>query len=282
MSRHRLIEDGRPRSWWWMDNQAVDDLWIAYVGVYAWAIYCVLVRHADDRGRAMPSREEISKITGISLSEVKRSLKVLLGSGLVKRARKGSPTSPTVYQVRALPESKNTAGPTARAVVAAPPQKAVKPNILTPTQAKEDGTRSFLSALDDMVEEEIEEQEEVVVEPEPEPETKPEPVGMMVTKTAAKSSRQKKLPKNWKPNDTHRRIATEEGVDLEREVTGFRDHAEATGRTMLDWDAAFRTWLRNARGFNKGHYGNGSKGARSAEQIARDEVGAFYEQEVVV
>jgi len=57
------------------------------------------------------------------------------------------------------------------------------------------------------------------------------------------------LPEGWAPNDSHHAIAAEQGVDLQSEATKFRDHAEATGRLMADWDAAFRTWLRNARRF---------------------------------
>lgn len=57
------------------------------------------------------------------------------------------------------------------------------------------------------------------------------------------------LPESWKPNDTHRTIAEAEGVDLERETLKFREHAEATGRTLSSWDAGFRTWLRRANDF---------------------------------
>lgn len=62
-----------------------------------------------------------------------------------------------------------------------------------------------------------------------------------------KRKRATRLPAGWEPNDTHRRIATEQGADIEREATQFRDHATATGRVLLDWDAGFRNWLRNAK-----------------------------------
>lgn len=55
------------------------------------------------------------------------------------------------------------------------------------------------------------------------------------------------LPDGWTPNDVHREIAQAEGVALAREETAFRDHALATGRTLRDWDAGFRTWLRKAK-----------------------------------
>jgi hypothetical protein len=63
------------------------------------------------------------------------------------------------------------------------------------------------------------------------------------------AKRKRRLPDDWAPNDTHRRIAGEIGVDSDREAIQFGDHHRAKGTVMLDWDAAFRTWLRNAKKF---------------------------------
>lgn len=65
-------------------------------------------------------------------------------------------------------------------------------------------------------------------------------------------SRAVKLPDGWEPNENHADIATEEGVNLDREVEQFRDHAKANGRTQRDWDASFRNWLRKAADFGSG------------------------------
>jgi hypothetical protein len=54
------------------------------------------------------------------------------------------------------------------------------------------------------------------------------------------------LPDSWKPNEAHAALATERGVGLGEEAESFRDHAKANGRTLLDWDAGFRNWLRKA------------------------------------
>jgi hypothetical protein len=56
-------------------------------------------------------------------------------------------------------------------------------------------------------------------------------------------------PDGWAPNDTHRRIATEEGVDLDREARKFCDNRDANGVRYVDWDLGFCTWLRNAAEF---------------------------------
>ena len=55
-----------------------------------------------------------------------------------------------------------------------------------------------------------------------------------------------RLPAEWRPGDGHHAIAHERGVDLELELANFRDHAKANDRRAVDWDAAFRTWLRRS------------------------------------
>lgn len=61
-----------------------------------------------------------------------------------------------------------------------------------------------------------------------------------------------RLPSSWSPTVEHRQIGAVEGLtDLgfERATVQFRDHwaSAAGGRSRkLDWDAAFRNWLRTA------------------------------------
>ena len=64
-------------------------------------------------------------------------------------------------------------------------------------------------------------------------------------KKASPKKRAHSLPDEWTPNEQHQAIATEEGRSLIREIEAFRDHALANGRRQLDWDAAFRNWLRS-------------------------------------
>lgn len=54
------------------------------------------------------------------------------------------------------------------------------------------------------------------------------------------------LPDTWQPTEAHTSLASESRLDLKAEVEQFRDYHRAKGTTMKDWDAAFRTWLRNA------------------------------------
>lgn len=58
------------------------------------------------------------------------------------------------------------------------------------------------------------------------------------------------LPEGWSPRQHERDKAKAAGLDADREAEGFRNNALAKAHTYADWDAAFRTWLGNAPGFN--------------------------------
>jgi len=59
------------------------------------------------------------------------------------------------------------------------------------------------------------------------------------------------LPADWKPKEDHLEIAIDYGLDPAFELRKFRDHHEAKGSTMKSWDAAFRTWLNNAKTYKR-------------------------------
>jgi hypothetical protein len=59
------------------------------------------------------------------------------------------------------------------------------------------------------------------------------------------------MPSGWVPNQTHVDIAAKLGVDMPVEAIKFSDHAAANDKRFVDWDAGFRTWLRNAPTFQR-------------------------------
>lgn len=61
-----------------------------------------------------------------------------------------------------------------------------------------------------------------------------------------RSARETALPESWQPTTEHASRAVEAGLDLSREATKFRAHAEEKGRTAKNWNAAFTRWLINA------------------------------------
>lgn len=70
-------------------------------------------------------------------------------------------------------------------------------------------------------------------------------------KTSGTPKRATQLPEDFEPDDTAASLAAELGVSLAAELPKFRDYHAARGKPMKDWQAAMRTWLRNAKQFAK-------------------------------
>ena len=76
-------------------------------------------------------------------------------------------------------------------------------------------------------------------------------VGADAPKPAKPASRATILPDDFQPNETVRQMAAELGLNLQAELAAFCDHHTAKGTTFRDWQAALRTWLRNASKFGQ-------------------------------
>lgn len=64
-----------------------------------------------------------------------------------------------------------------------------------------------------------------------------------------KTNKGTQLPEGFQPEDTHRQMAAESQIDLDHEIAAFTDYHRSRGSVFKDWDAALRTWLRNATKF---------------------------------
>lgn len=71
-------------------------------------------------------------------------------------------------------------------------------------------------------------------------------------KVTREGKRATQLPDDFKPSTSIQEMAIQQGVDLRAEFPQFVDHHRAKGSTFKDWDAALRTWIRNAAKFRKG------------------------------
>lgn len=80
--------------------------------------------------------------------------------------------------------------------------------------------------------------------------TPPDPTPIEAKASITGNSRAHKLPSNWQPSKMHEQYARENGIDIVLAAQQFRDHADATGRSMKNWDAAFRLWLSNSVRWN--------------------------------
>jgi hypothetical protein len=65
------------------------------------------------------------------------------------------------------------------------------------------------------------------------------------------ANRAKKLPDDFLPNEWHIVYALQNKLNLEEQFAQFADYHKARGSTMKDWNAALRTWLRNATQYRK-------------------------------
>ncbi len=67
----------------------------------------------------------------------------------------------------------------------------------------------------------------------------------------ARPTRASAFPDDFTLTDARRDWAARGGIDAAYEFAKFRDHHRARGSVMKDWDAAWRTWCRNALEFSQ-------------------------------
>jgi hypothetical protein len=85
-----LLRDCRRRGHFTIDNELIDDKWLAIVGVNAFAVYSVICRHADiNTSSGFPGIPRIVDLTGLSRAEVIRCLKRLEDTRLISIPVKG-------------------------------------------------------------------------------------------------------------------------------------------------------------------------------------------------
>jgi hypothetical protein len=108
-------------------------------------------------------------------------------------------------------------------------------------------------------------------------------------KRAMSAKRGARLPPDWKPTADHRQMAEQEGFSpslFNREADSFRDYwlsASGATATKLDWDAAFRNWLRKAsEKLGPPNHRKGKTNGGSIQDAARelDEWAAAQESEL--
>jgi uncharacterized protein YdaU (DUF1376 family) len=81
--------------------------------------------------------------------------------------------------------------------------------------------------------------------------------------------RRKQLPDDFYPDATGLNAAGQKGVDVAVELQKFRDYHAARGSVMLDWQAAWRTWVGNVRFTTATVSKQSALEARNAEVLRR-------------
>jgi len=121
-------------------------------------------------------------------------------------------------------------------------------------------------------------------EPEPEPDIIDKSIIDAPDKPKPKKprSRATALPPDWHPEPISQELKNKLQMTRDEyvhELSKFKDHAEANGRTQKSWQAAWRTWLQSdystygkRKGAKAGTDGQGAKGMAAAVQRVYDQV----------
>jgi len=78
---------------------------------------------------------------------------------------------------------------------------------------------------------------------------------------------------DWSPSEVGQQYAMAHGMgvpDIRSEIAKFRNHHEAHGKQMSNWDAAWRTWCDRFNGYKPN--GNGTSQKRSFTTVAHDAI----------
>lgn len=89
--------------------------------------------------------------------------------------------------------------------------------------------------------------------PSQEPSIEPSRESTRASKTEKPDTTRLQALANLTPDQSHRQLADEIGLDLDAELAKFRDHAIAGGHLPADPAAAFRNWLRRGRELRLGN-----------------------------
>jgi len=113
--------------------------------------------------------------------------------------------------------------------------------------------------------------------PSPSPSPKVEDTSVSSPPAPKPKARKTKLPQGWEPKLTAKAqsmVALWPAGKFEREVEKFIDHAASNGRTALDWQAAFRTWINNADEWMQGN------GKQQSPRDNRDGLTRYLDEEL--
>lgn len=85
----------------------------------------------------------------------------------------------------------------------------------------------------------------------------------------AQTKRATVLPNDFQPDQTAETLAQELDVNVDNELAAFCDHHAAKGTTFKDWQAGFRTWLRNASKFRQQRQGPAPRAPAAPKSFAQ-------------
>lgn len=196
-------------------------------------VLIALADNANDDGECWPSVATISRKTGICVRSVRLSLRHLETEGWLKTQFSAARVGANKYQIIVLTPASHAPG-----IKCPPASHAEHPGITCrPPQASHAAEPSSIT----------------INEPSLFGEDAPKP---------KKQTRKCQMPVGWVPNDrnvqdAHSKQFSDEEIEIESEK--FRDYHTAKASVFADWDAAWRTWLGNARKYAGSSGGGNSR-----------------------
>lgn len=92
------VRQKRPKGFYISDNELVDNL-AAEIGIYAFGVYHLLMRKAEDRDGARVSQRQIRELLGISTDSARNAIATLKNAGLVEEVPSERPEDPPMYLI---------------------------------------------------------------------------------------------------------------------------------------------------------------------------------------
>jgi hypothetical protein len=99
---HEIVRSGRRANFYIVENLLIDH-YLRIVGATAFAVYCCLVRHADDHRATFVGTAKLADESNLSQRQVRRILKRLEDYGLLRIVCTRKPVRKTVYWVLPVP-----------------------------------------------------------------------------------------------------------------------------------------------------------------------------------
>ena len=186
--------------------------------IYEVSVMLALANHADDDGVCYPSIARISRLARMSERGVQCVIKRLSERGYLDVDAGAGRSGTNLYIVRPTP------APGAPPATHAPRTRCTTPPHPTTFTPAPGAPEPSITIIEPSIE----------------------------AASAKPPKRRCRIPPDWVPSDRNIQDAIDRqfsASDIENEACKFRDHHLAKASLFADWDAAWRTWLGNARKF---------------------------------
>lgn len=206
----------------------------------------VLADYANNEGMAWPSVKTMAEETEKSERSIQLLLRKLEQMRLIRKgdqklvAKYAKGRRPVVYKL--FPKTKKGETPMDATVERGETHCTPETGCTGETHFTPTGETHFVSGV-----------KPTSPKPSQEPSIEPSRESTRASKTEKPDTTRLQALANLTPDQSHRQLADEIGLDLDAELAKFRDHAIAGGHLPADPAAAFRNWLRRGRELGLGN-----------------------------